>query len=1471
MMVLQRTEKINMRVNHSFFVTASGVLLSLSAFLSDAVAQDSALAQALDRSSSSDRGDGRESSDSTPSVPVGTMMPGATPMTASVESVSGKARWRSNAEAPWQEVKVKDVIAAGSEMRTGLRSNITLRFANAIVFIDSNSNFAIPAIEQGADTYHTLAQLKSGRADFTVNKIGLSNDFKVVTPTTTLAVKGTGFSVATGAMTGTEVVGVRTNVMAAIELKYAATGQTVQMSGGGGESKSSSSSPDPAKSALLATIGPPPSAGTFTSSGERESSASMGTTQSVSQTQVTNTTAWVAAVTADVAAAASGDDADGGNGNSLIALIADLTRVARSLDASDFGVVGAFDGMTNAVAALSAAHSALSSAQNHQANFVVAQQATAALAAQVSQGLQTVSDARAAAGEERSSAIENARKAFMIFASSLPGQSQTSGSDGPQGGSGAPSTIAEFVAAAQQDAADARSHASAAGEFASAASADETGARAAFGVAAMAAADGEAQATVATNASLASSAAATTAQEFQQIVALAREEIAVILLRRPLPSIASSLADALLNLESAVASLEHARLARDSALAAALEAHAVAATSVLSAVQASASAAAADALAAAQIAHDADGAAATAESGVGKLTLAIDAMLAARTAQEESQANALAASAAREIAAAQTSLALGQIGAHQGALDIAHGAQLAAAGSLVEALAHLNQAIVFGGFTTAQLQECLARLEAGDLQGAHDAAQSADSFAIKTEDESDATALSAAEGSEHASNAEAQVETSVAAGEFYNADNSTGWRSQVLHAEGNAIVAQGAASANAAQSAARAMIASLHGSAFALQFEGSEAATAALDAVAHALALAAQAAGNANATADALGAIRDALQVAQTAGAQIHFADTGMAASLARSNAADAQLAALDAREIADRAIAEAATAQSAVGSIGQAQLAQNSANVVDQHAVTLQGIDTQVTAALAVQATALADARASEFAAEGERATAISQFSESGARRDSVLMALTDMLGSMSQFDAARALEFAEVASTQAGLASDASAQAAGASARAALHDPVAANAAALSSTQEEIVRQGFDLATPILPQMAGSAGDASQHAVQAQADAIAAAGFAGIAGTVETNELAQLAAQRSAAAIERASAAVALSQFAHTRAQELLSAAMGAGFGEAQSAAMGAHGAALGAQGAASDAQSIAASAMLHAQLAHSSARAFGAGAVADERRMAAEFAAVSARNEQGIAGGAIAQHNAALASVSSLHQDAGFTMVNAQNQMNVAVDEQGAAHGYYVLAQEAALIEDYRAINGNAEHADSHAILSAVASELSTTHAAETRTHANAALLLVPQSVNAQAAYTAAVGSADGFAQAAQDARLATAVAREQSETFSLAAQTFSSQIASAQATTAANFAAAAHAHAIEQLSLAVQAQTDAYAAANSARSMGERVFFTRTAEIAGATVLRAGQAEEFARLARVASDAARADTNAAFALLPEGWEGQQQPPQ
>ena len=1443
----------NTNMHHFFFATASGVLFTLTAFVCDAAAQDSLVATPAS---------------TTTTTTTSTMNAGATPMSAVVEGVSGKARWRAGADAPWREVKTKDVIVAGTELRTGLRSNVTLKFANAMVFIDSNSNFALPAIEQGVDTYHTLAQLKSGRADFTVDKIGLANDFKVVTPTTTLAVKGTGFSVATGALTGTEVVGARTNVMAAIELKHAATGHTVQMSGGGGESKSSSSSPDPAKSALMATIGPPPSSGSVTSSAEREASAAMGTTQSVSQTQQTNTIAAVTAVTADIAAAASGDGTTSGNGNTLIALIADLTRVAQALERSGSGEVGASGALSQAIHALAAAQAAVNAAYVGQSRFLLAQQSTFELAARTAEHLHAANEALVATGEERSAALDNARMAFERFVDLDVTSTIPSGSEGPTGGG---TTIEEFVAAAGTDAGQATLRAEDAASAAAAAGIALSSTNVAAENATASAATVASSASSATSASQSGVVAAMSAANFREIVDRARIEIAAILQRRPLPDIAQSLSAALINLESAVQSLAHAHESRDLALTAALEAHALAATTVLNAVHASALAASADALAAANAAQSADAAADDAQLGVSKLTLAIDAMLAARSEQQVAHANSLAASAAREIATAQTQLALVQVGAHQGALNVAQGAQFAAAGSLVEALNHLGLAILNGGFTSEQVQTCLERLEAGDLQAAEAAAASAADFARESDAQADETNIAAVATADHAGAAGAQIQISAGAANFYNDKSSTGWHAQVVSAQNDATLARSAAVGAAEASSTAALVAQLHGSAFALQFEGSAAASAALEGVARALALASQAAGDAAATALALEQIRSALEGAEHAGAGSDFTATQLAANGAAFDAASAQTAASDAREVADIAHAEAKSASAAVGSIGQAQQSQFAASVVEQHVATLSGIEGQVVGALAVQVGALAAVHASEAAAGSERAAAITQFSEAGARRESVMIALSETIEAMSQFDPAHAMLRAGDAVDHSTRSSAAAGEAHQASVRAADQDPLAIAAAALSHQQDLVVSAAGTVAAGILPVISEAAVFSGEQAVLSQQNAIESAGFASIAGTDVANDLSLLAAARSAEALARAVAAVDLSSAALARAEELRSQAQSAGFQEARFAAERTHMKVLGAQGAANDAQTIAASAHLHGQLAHASASAFGAGARADQSRAAGEIARDSARTEQFNAGSAIASHNAALANVTSLHDFAGLSRASAESTMNAAIGFREDTARYYGLAQAAAseAIPDYRATNGHAELADAMAAQSEGAAGLSLGHATTTRGYATQAFVQAGISQGAGTAYSNAVSSANGFAQASLGARNDTGNALAQAASFSQLATEFAGLIASAQATSAANFATAAHNHAIAQLSLAVQAQSDAFAAASAATSMGARVFFTRTAEIAGATAARASQAEAFANLARLASEAARVDANAALALVPPGWDGSQAP--
>ena len=226
-----------------------------------------------------------------------------TSLQAIVMDVQGKARWRPSADAEWRDAKVNDIVDPGTEVRTGLKGRVTLRVGkNATVLVDAGTEFHIPDIVQDGETLRTLATVKSGRVDFKVDKVGYSNDFKVVTPATTLSVRGTGFSLATGPLQGVEVSGVRTNMINAIEVKYVASNSTYFMSGA---AQTSSERQDPVQSAWVSTVGPPPVVGTLADKGQLS--------QQVSQGQSGN-----APTNTQSAQQVTGATANGQGGNSLI-------------------------------------------------------------------------------------------------------------------------------------------------------------------------------------------------------------------------------------------------------------------------------------------------------------------------------------------------------------------------------------------------------------------------------------------------------------------------------------------------------------------------------------------------------------------------------------------------------------------------------------------------------------------------------------------------------------------------------------------------------------------------------------------------------------------------------------------------------------------------------------------------------------------------------------------------------------------------------------------------------------------------------------------------------------------------------------------------------------------------------------------------------------------------------------------------
>jgi hypothetical protein len=277
--------------------------------------------------------------------------PAGAALSATVIDVGGKVQWRPTAEAAWQPANVNDVLPTGSEVRTGLRSHAALRIGpNATALIDAGTVFQLPTAVRDGDVLRTTVAVKSGRADFKVDKVGLTNDFKVVTPSTTLAVRGTTFAIATGALKQVEVVGARTNTMRAIELKYALSNTTVALSG---SATSSSGVQQPAHSAVVATAAPVVAAAAppATSAAETVVQASTGPSPvaagSPAQSQQSNST------TAKAAATVTNTKPDT-DGNSLLAVInrALVTRAEEFASDSDRRIADAHGRVTSAIHAM---------------------------------------------------------------------------------------------------------------------------------------------------------------------------------------------------------------------------------------------------------------------------------------------------------------------------------------------------------------------------------------------------------------------------------------------------------------------------------------------------------------------------------------------------------------------------------------------------------------------------------------------------------------------------------------------------------------------------------------------------------------------------------------------------------------------------------------------------------------------------------------------------------------------------------------------------------------------------------------------------------------------------------------------------------------------------------------------------------------------------------------------------------------
>lgn len=98
-------------------------------------------------------------------------------------------------DAGWRSAHNGDVLREGDVVRVSTAATAILRLEKtcgcktkkATVTLNSGATFAIPSEVPDKDVVKTGP---SGRADFKIDKVGLTNDFKVVTRSTTLAVRG---------------------------------------------------------------------------------------------------------------------------------------------------------------------------------------------------------------------------------------------------------------------------------------------------------------------------------------------------------------------------------------------------------------------------------------------------------------------------------------------------------------------------------------------------------------------------------------------------------------------------------------------------------------------------------------------------------------------------------------------------------------------------------------------------------------------------------------------------------------------------------------------------------------------------------------------------------------------------------------------------------------------------------------------------------------------------------------------------------------------------------------------------------------------------------------------------------------------------------------------------------------------------------------------------------------------------------
>jgi len=142
-------------------------------------------------------------------------------LVARVKKVVGTVETRPGPKKPWAPVKVGMTLVQGADLRTGFRAMCVLDMVDSLVQVDPLTVVRIGQLTREGGTVRTRLILKQGNTAAIVEKERIESDFRIVTPSATLSVRGTknawaGFFPDTGGafgLGGPGLVGIRNHLL----------------------------------------------------------------------------------------------------------------------------------------------------------------------------------------------------------------------------------------------------------------------------------------------------------------------------------------------------------------------------------------------------------------------------------------------------------------------------------------------------------------------------------------------------------------------------------------------------------------------------------------------------------------------------------------------------------------------------------------------------------------------------------------------------------------------------------------------------------------------------------------------------------------------------------------------------------------------------------------------------------------------------------------------------------------------------------------------------------------------------------------------------------------------------------------------------------------------------------------------------------------------------------------------------------